>query len=117
MSATTSVSSAVADEAAQYREFERLMSDRIASISEPMFTTTVDEETLWETYISNIPAVSRQTYVCSCCRHFVKRFGGLVTIDSDGKTTPVAWAIEAPAFFAEVTRAFQSLLSNVRVNG
>lgn len=55
--------------------------------AEPLFTT--DAEGLFDAYLASFPeGAERQHHNCSACRHFVKRFAGLVTIDEAGKTTP-----------------------------
>lgn len=46
---------------------------------------------LFDAYLANLPADQRQYHNCSCCRAFVKTFGGLVTIDASGRTTPAVW--------------------------
>ena len=40
---------------------------------------------LFDAYLANLPADQRQHHNCSCCRAFVKTFGGLVTIDAAGR--------------------------------
>lgn len=55
----------------------------------PLFTT--DAEGLWEAYIGSFPESERQYHNCNACRHFVSRFGGLVTIDESGSITSAFW--------------------------
>lgn len=45
-----------------------------------------DATNLWEAYLDSLPADERQSHNCNACRHFVERFGGLVTIDAGGTT-------------------------------
>lgn len=54
----------------------------------PLFTTDAD---LWEAYLSAFPEPDRQYHNCSACRHFLQRFGGLVTIDEHGATASAIW--------------------------
>ena len=57
--------------------------------AEPVFKTNAD---LWWPYLGSFPAAVRQHHTCSTCRHFLERYGGLVTIDPvTGVTTPVFW--------------------------
>lgn len=58
----------------------------------PLFTTDIDGEDLWLLYLNSFtdPAV-RQYHNCSCCRHFIERFGNLVTIAPDGTTDSALW--------------------------
>ncbi len=73
----------------------------------PLFTT--DAEDLFGAYVSALPAKERQHHNCHACRDFMERYGGLVSIDEDGCTTPAvlneddATGIYAPAI-AEVAR-------------
>src|SRR5690606_23539602 len=70
---------------------ERLNGRFLAQVSghHPVFTTDVIG--LWDAYLASFPAESRQYHNCNCCRSFIERYGGLVTIDHDGLTTPVLW--------------------------
>lgn len=63
----------------------------------PLFKTDVDD--LWELYLQNLPYDARQHYNCNACRHFIERFGDLVTINEKGKIQSVIWGFEAPDFF------------------
>ena len=55
-----------------------------------LFMTDADKDALWEIYLTSFPAGSNPLYKtrtehdCSCCRHFIKSFGGAVNI-IDGK--------------------------------
>lgn len=81
-----------------------------------LFTTNV--EGLYEAYLENLPAEERQTYNCNACRHFINRFGGLVTINEDGEMISAVWdAISAPKFFAKSIAAMNKLVMKSRVDG
>lgn len=80
-----------------------------------LFTT--DAENLFEAYLATIPAEHRQHYNCSCCRHFVNHYGGLVTIDKQGRTTPVMWGDGAPSVHAKGVAAMAKLVSKATVSG
>lgn len=54
-----------------------------------LFST--DAEGLWEAYLGAFPPDDRQFHTCNTCRHFIQRFGHLVTIAEDGTTTPAVW--------------------------
>ena len=56
----------------------------------PFFTVDTDE--LWSIYLKHIPADVRQSYDCNTCRHFIERFGGLVSLNNlTGETKSVIW--------------------------
>lgn len=52
----------------------------------PLFTVNLDKDELWETYLNSLTDEQnpifrvRREYDCSCCRHFVKQIGNVVTI-------------------------------------
>lgn len=82
----------------------------------PLFTT--DAEGLYDVFLGALPAYSRQHYVCRTCRHFVERFGGLVTIDESGVATSPFWdGLALPAFFSASVRAVSRIVSKARVTG
>ncbi|MEN9867147.1 MAG: hypothetical protein RL748_2737 [Pseudomonadota bacterium] len=63
---------------------------QICQGSEPLFTT--DTSDLFDTYLSTFDdQQERQSRQCHCCRDFINRFGGLVTIDQQGRTNALLW--------------------------
>ena len=66
---------------------------REMSVQDHLFTVDVDKDDMWETYLNSFPEgtnelyVTRREYDCSCCRHFVKSAGNIVSIDDDGVHT------------------------------
>lgn len=65
----------------------------------PIFET--DAAGLWEAYLDAFPTGERRYHTCNACRRFVERFGGLVTVASDGSLEPIMWdRHESDAFAA-----------------
>ncbi len=77
---------------------------------------TVDAPDLWELFLNTIPQELRQTYTCTACRHFVQRFGDLVTIDSSGVTHSAMFG-EGPGVFAPVIAALAKRVEHARITG
>lgn len=94
------------------REFER----NAGKDAEPIFVT--DAGGLYDLFLDNIPAEARQHYNCYACRHFVNRFGRLVTIDGEtGKQKAVMWGGRIPAFFKPAVSAIKKRVESAKVIG
>lgn len=75
----------------------------LAATAVALFTTDVCGVHLWKMYLDALPPHERQHHTCHACRRFVEAYGGLVTINESGRTTPVMWSAAAgethgPAF-------------------
>jgi hypothetical protein len=53
-----------------------------------LFYVTIDRELIWEKYISGFNGAYKQEHQCSCCRSFLRQFGGIVAI-IDGKRVSI----------------------------
>lgn len=79
---------------ASYQMFSALVARTFADAKQAtmrpvMFTVTTNG--LWDIYLRSIPAAMRQYYTCTDCRHFIQRFGGIVTILPDGTVKSAVW--------------------------
>jgi len=60
--------------------------NEMVSDGAPLFTVSLDKDELWETYLGSFTDEQnpifkvRRKYDCSCCRHFIKQIGNVVTI-------------------------------------
>ena len=105
-------------------EFEPREDDDYASLLKrlreaahsPQALFTTDAEGLYDAFLAALPPSRRQQHTCRTCRHFVDRFGGLVTIDESGVASPVFWG-DGRGFFADSTRAVRNIISKARVTG
>jgi hypothetical protein len=85
--------------------------------SEPLFTT--DASGLWDLYLGGFtdPA-DRQHHNCHTCRHFIERFGPLVTIDSAGRMTSAIWSEDGtPEHFRAAVSAMAKAVRRAKVTG
>lgn len=63
------------------KHFNEMVSD-----GAPLFEVRVDKDEMWETYLNSFTDEQnpifkvRRKYDCSCCRHFIKQIGNVVTI-------------------------------------
>lgn len=110
------VNSPQSRESDQYSDFEGSVDFRFDSMSnEPLFTT--DAEHLFEIYINNLPVEAQQHYTCNTCRHFIERYGGLVTISPDGEMKPAIWGNNPPEFFRNSVEAMVDTILKSKVTG
>ncbi len=82
----------------------------------PLFTTDAAE--LYPLFLENIPEEAKQCYNCSACRHFVNRFGRLVSINPEsGKKTAVMWNASVPEFFQKAVDAVKTKVEDAKITG
>jgi len=81
------------------------------------FVVDIDGDALWQAYLAAFPPGTNPIFKkntehdCSCCRHFVKRVGAVVTID--GNELRTIWdtaSEEAPAPYDTVAKAMRDLV-------
>lgn len=67
-------------------------------------------------YLDSLPA-ERQTHNCHACRHFIERYGNLVTVSDDGSLQSAMWAAEVPDFYAPAFAALGAAVRKGRITG
>jgi len=83
-----------------------------ATSGQPLFRT---DAVLEAAFLDNL-GDERQSHACSACRHFLKTFGGLVTIGEDGRQASALWDAEAvPAFYRPAVSAMQRLAARAAI--
>lgn len=81
-----------------------------------LFTTDVED--LFKLYLFELPEDAKQEHTCNACRHFIERFGNLVTISPDGTTIPVLWnPSDAPAYYKAAAKEMYHKVRTARVTG
>ena len=98
-----------------YDGFRERLQERFAAAGWPLYTT--DAAGLWDAYLGALPESERQHYTCHTCRHFVERFGGLVTIDADGRTAPALWPDDETGWHGDAIRVLHRIVSRAPVTG
>ncbi|MVW69971.1 hypothetical protein [Bordetella sp. 15P40C-2] len=77
-----------------------------------------DTEGLYDAFLTGFPPEDRRYHDCSLCRRFFERYGGLVTIDKQGKTRSALWNVaDAPAQYRESVQQVLSLIQEAGVRG
>lgn len=94
--------------------------DHIVKSGEPVFTTNAAN--LFKLFLDGLPTERQGHYNCQACRHFFRRFGGLVTITETGALLPVMWSrssdtFEWPPFFRKAVLALHDTVTNATVTG
>jgi hypothetical protein len=80
-----------------------------------LFTTKTTN--LFQIFLDALPARFRQNHTCNNCRRFVEQYGGLVTIDAQGKTLPVMWNYaDVPEIYRSAISKLSSVVANAQVN-
>lgn len=98
-----------------WAHFEEMIKD-----GAPLFRTGVSYEDLWDAYLNSFTDEEnpifrvRRTYDCSCCRHFIRDFGDVVT-SKDGVLTSI-WDFDAPAPFDKVCKNLSKLAKSDYIN-
>ena len=95
----------------------RRFSANVADGKEPLFTTSVAPDDLWEAYLGAFPEDQRQYHNCSACRRFIKTVGGLVTI-SGAATSSAVWDLDdAPELYRASVAAMLKIVKRAKVTG
>ena len=94
----------------------KIFRDRVRSnleklAAQNLFKVNYSKEDIWECYLTSFPEGTnpvfreRGEYDCQSCKHFIVRYGGLVSIDPDTLEVKSIWDdIEGYSFFDVVAR-------------
>lgn len=86
----------------EFSAFNQRLMDHVMEMTKDvdhLFEVDLDKDKLWNLYLDSFPAGTnavyreRREFDCTCCRHFIKRFGNVVSI-KDGKMTTI-WDFDA----------------------
>ena len=78
-----------------------------------LFKADVDPDILWSKYLESFPEGSNEIFRkkresdCSCCRNFIRKYGGVVSIDKQGLIHTL-WDFDAPDQFRSPIKAMQN---------
>lgn len=77
-----------------------------------------DAKDLFNVFLNNLPKNARQHYNCNACHGFIRRYGGLVTLDRFGNQTSLLWdSKKVPKFFRNSVKTLQTIVEEAQVTG
>ncbi len=112
----TSTSNGTPDE---YDVFLATLRGRVTDVlnaERRVFTT--DAEGLFPMYLHHLPMHLVLVHNCYTCRRFLTTYGALVTIDANGRTTPLLWnPDEVPDLYRDSVKALARIVASSKVTG
>ncbi len=103
-----------------FQDFKKAVQSQVETMNQTgLWVVGVDKDTLWETYIESFPAGTnkiyreKREYECNCCKSFIRKVGGLVTI-IDNKLVSV-WDIEVGGYYQPVIEELRKLVHSSEV--
>jgi hypothetical protein len=114
-----------------YDEFLAAVRNRFAARTEPsgksgkkkkakppaVFMTAVGEQ-LFDLFVAGLPEAMRREHACSTCKAFLRKFGGLVTVDDKGRSHSLLWSPDTtPEPFRESVSALAEAVSQAPITG
>jgi hypothetical protein len=93
------------------------MQARARTVTSPLFTT--DAADLFKLFLDELPPEHKQGHTCRACRRFVEAYGGLVTIDDNGHTSPAFWPSgdDVPRMYRDAMDSVRRFVIRARVTG
>jgi hypothetical protein len=102
----------------EFKQFNLLLQKHVSKMTRDvnkLFVVDIDKDILWNTYLDSFPEGTnkifreRREYDCSCCRHFIKNFGNVVSI-KNGKLNTI-WGFKTEdGTYQPVIDALDSLI-------
>ena len=106
--------------AESFHLFRDRLAQHFADISKDvprLYEVEVDKDEMWNLYLDSFAPKDnqifreRREFDCSCCRHFIKNFGNVVTI-KDGIVTSI-WDIDmSDTIYAPVVAALSAYIKS-----
>lgn len=102
-----------------FRQFQEKLEKHVSEMVKDrnnLFVVDLDKDALWKLYLDSFPEGTneifrtRQENDCSACRHFVKTFGNVVSINN-GNVTSI-WDFEAGPKYGPVAKALSEFVKS-----
>lgn len=79
----------------------------------PLFRT--DADGLFDLYLNSMNPDDRQYHNCNCCKQFIERFGGLVTVADDGSLEPAVWTKVVGGFYSAAVATLRGTVQRSKI--
>lgn len=103
----------------EYLDFRNLVTEacnKMIKDNKHLFILDTQKEFLWMAYMESFPeGAVRQEFNCANCKHFITRYGALVSIDENYKIHSYWEDIHAEGIFAKVVDNMLQVLKNTRI--
>lgn len=109
-----------------FQTFNHVLQEHIAQMLKDTpvaFVADITGDELWEAYLAAFPEGmnplfrKRREYDCSCCRNWMRRFGNVITVDSEYNVI-TAWDLDAQdADWQQIANTLASLVKSRGIAG
>lgn len=98
------------DEFPRVAEYVR---ENLSTFKPPFFRTAT--KNLYRAYLRGFAVAERQSHTCNACRHFIEKYGSLVSVLPDGTKTSVFWGQHAPEPYRKSVAAMAKLVEEAPI--
>jgi len=104
-----------------FKDFQKALKEHFQEMDQrSLFRVDIEPDKLWEKYLASFPPGTNEVFRertehdCSCCRAFIKKVGGLVSIE-DNQLVSI-WDVEVEGFYQEVADKMGRMVRRAKVN-
>lgn len=103
----------------EYLDFRNLVTEacnKMIKGNEHLFILDVEKELLWMAYLETFPeGAVRQEFNCNHCKHFITRYGAIVSIDENYNIHSYWEDVEADGIFANVANSMLQVIRGSKI--
>lgn len=103
----------------EYLDFRNLVTEacnKMIKGNEHLFILDVEKELLWMAYLEAFPeGAVRQEFNCNHCKHFITRYGAIVSIDENYNIHSYWEDVEADGIFANVANSMLQVIRGSKI--
>lgn len=79
-----------------------------------LFTVDVSREEIWDTYLNSFTEETKQGNNCNCCRSFLRQYGNIVSVDSEGNLMTL-WDFNVEGEYKKAIKNLHKLISGRKI--